>query len=381
MSKLGDIALQAQNLPWLGARERTVLKRIGDCQSARLGGNTLHCECGNIQVHYNSCRDRHCPLCQGLARAKWVADRIKELLPCAYFHVVFTVPHELVPLALANRELFYQALFRSTHETLKAVALNPANLGAKIGGLSVLHTWNQKLAFHPHLHCIVPSGGLSPEGDRWIAGNSRFLMSVRRLSRVFRGKLLAVLEAALLAGKLRGDPAKMHRGLRKAAGKDFVVYAKAPFGGPAQVLKYLGRYTHRVGICEQRILSVKDGQVSFVWADRSDGGSRHTMTLPLAEFVRKFLLHLLPRGLRKIRYFGYMANRDRGQALQQVRTLIGGPPPAISTLAATSPETPEPPDTVKEIKILCRLCGAKMLFEPQIPLDLPRPAPELESTG
>ncbi len=286
----------------------------------------------------------------GALQFLWVADRIKELLPCAYFHVVFTVPHELVPLALANRELFYQALFRSTHETLKAVALNPANLGAKIGGLSVLHTWNQKLAFHPHLHCIVPSGGL---------------LSVRRLSRVFRGKLLAVLEAALLAGKLRGDPAKMHRGLRKAAGKDFVVYAKAPFGGPAQVLKYLGRYTHRVGICEQRILSVKDGQVSFVWADRSDGGSRHTMTLPLAEFVRKFLLHLLPRGLRKIRYFGYMAN----------------PPPAISTLAATSPETPEPPDTVKEIKILCRLCGAKMLFEPQIPLDLPRPAPELESTG
>jgi hypothetical protein len=295
--------------------------------------------------------------------------------------VVFTVPHELVPLALANRELFYQALFRSTHESLKAVAAGPANLGAKIGGLSVLHTWNQKLAFHPHLHCIVPSGGLSPDGERWIAGNSRFLVSVRRLSRVFRGKLLAQLEAALLAGKLHGDPQKMHRALRKAAGKDFVVYAKAPFGGPAQVLKYLGRYTHRVGICEQRILSVKDGQVSFVWADRSDGGRRNTMTLPLAEFVRKFLLHLLPRGLRKIRYFGYMANRDRGQSLQEVRTLIGDPPTATLAPTVPGPETSEPLDAPKEIRILCRLCGAKLNFEPQIPLDLPRAVPELESTG
>jgi len=375
MSKLGQIALTGQSLGWLSGRERSVLRHIGDCQTSRMGTNALYCECGNVEFHYNSCRDRHCPLCQGAARARWVAERMQELLPCAYFHVVFTVPHELVPLALANRQLFYQALFRTVHESLKDVALNPDNLGAKIGGLSVLHTWNQKLAFHPHLHCIVPSGGLSPEGGRWIAGRSSFLVSVRRLSAVFRGKLLGHLEKALLAGDLQGNSTRMHRALRKAAGKSFVVYAKQPFGGPQQVLKYLGRYTHRVGISEQRIVSVKDNQVRFTWADRSAGGSKDIMTLSVGAFLEKFLLHLLPKGMRKIRYFGFMSNRDRGQSLALVRSLI--PPAPVQP----PPELQKTPQVSLEFTSSCTLCGLTMSRHQPLPAVLPPPEPRLEATG
>jgi len=376
MSKLGEIALLGQEFAWLDGRERSVLRHIGDCQTLRMGTNALYCECGNVELHYNSCRDRHCPLCQGAARARWVAQRMQELLPCAYFHVVFTVPHELVPLALANRHQFYQTLFRTVHESLKDVALNPENLGAKIGGLSVLHTWNQKLAFHPHLHCIIPSGGLSPDGGRWIAGRSNFLVSVRRLSAVFRGKLLGQLESALAAGELQGDSGRLHRALRKAAGKDFVVYAKPPFGGPQQVLKYLGRYTHRVGISEQRIVSVKDQQVRFIWADRSAPGSKNIMTLPVRAFLEKFLLHLLPKGLRKIRYFGFMSNRDRGQSLARVRSLIG--PPAVQP----SPNLPqETPKAALEFTSTCALCGLTMSRHQPFPAVLPPPQPRLEATG
>jgi len=375
VSKLGQIALMGQSLAWLNGRERSVLRHIGDCQTPRMGTNALYCQCGNIELHCNSCRDRHCPLCQGAARARWVADRMGELLPCPYFHVVFTVPHELVPLALANRHLFYQALFRTVHAALKDAALHPDNLGAKIGGLSVLHTWNQKLAFHPHLHCIVPSGGLSPERDRWIAGRSDFLVSVRRLSAIFRGKLLEHLENALEAGDLQGDSQRMHRALRKAAGKSFVVYAKPPFGGPEQVLKYLGRYTHRVGISEQRIVSVKDGQVRFLWADRSVGGRRNIMTLPVGAFLQKFLLHLLPKGMRKVRYFGYLANRDRGQSLARVRSLLS--PTKIQPPPGPQPAPREP----LELTALCALCGLTMSRIQPFPASMPPPEPELEATG
>ena len=190
MSKLGEIALRGLELPSLNGRERSVLRHIADCQTERMGGNVLSCECGHREVHYNSCRDRHCPLCQGAARARWVQARLSELLPCPYFHVVFTVPHELVPLAQANRHLFYDALFICVRETLLAVCAKAENLGARVGGMAILHTWNQKLAFHPHLHCIIPGGGISPDGMRWVAGNPTYLVPVRRLSAVFRGKLL-----------------------------------------------------------------------------------------------------------------------------------------------------------------------------------------------
>lgn len=343
---------------------------MADCKTERLGGNVISCECGNREVHWNSCRDRHCPLCQGAARARWVSARLGELLPCPYFHVVFTVPHELISLALANRHLFYRVLFRSVHETLLAVSANPANLGARIGGMSVLHTWNQKLAFHPHLHCIVPGGGIAPDGMSWITGNRAWFVSVKRLSRVFRGKLLFSLGTSLDKDELQGDKAAYRISLRKAAAKAFVVYAKPPFGGPAQVVKYLGRYTHRVGICEQRIVSADENQVCFVWTDRAAGHSRKLMRLSLEDFVRTFMLHILPKGFRKIRYFGFMANRDRTASLERVRGLIAPSlpiqerqkgPTQVTGVAVDDPDQPEPVTGP-----ICSKCGRRLRLQRQV---------------
>jgi hypothetical protein len=322
MSLLGDIASGGLELSWITGRDRSVLQHMADCRSGRLGGNVLVCSCGNRDVHYNSCRDRHCPVCQGAARARWVRARLDELLPTAYFHVVFTVPHELLPLALANRRWFYSALFHCAHQTLLAVCATAGNLGGRVGGLSILHTWNQKLAFHPHLHCIVPGGGVSPDGRQWIPGNPNYLVSVRRLSAVFRGKLLGQLETTVMRGELHGGQSTLLAALRKAAGQAFVVYAKPPFGGPAQVVKYLGRYTHRVGISEQRIVSFRNQRVCFSWIDRAHGHCRKLLSLSQEDFIARFMLHILPKALRKIRYFGYMANRDRQASIATVRQLI-----------------------------------------------------------
>ena len=250
MSKLGEIALIGKNLPNLNKRERVVLSHISDCHTERMGSNTLSCECGHREIHYNSCRDRHCPLCQGAARTRWVKDRLNELLPVSYFHVVFTIPKELHPLARANHKIFYKALFLSVHNTLLEVCANPKNLGGRIGGLSVLHTWTQKLTYHPHVHCIVPGGGVSPDGKHWITGNSKYLFPVKKLSAVFRGKLLSSLRKTCDRDELFGNRLSYEKALYGAARKSFVVYAKKPFGSPAQVIKYLGRYTHRVGIIE-----------------------------------------------------------------------------------------------------------------------------------
>jgi hypothetical protein len=275
--------------------------------------------------------------------------------------VVFTVAHELVPLALANRRQFHTVLFQSVHQSLLEVAWNPDNLGARVGGLSVLHTWNQKLAFHPHLHCIVPGGGVSGEG-RWVAGNPNYLVPVRRLSAVFRGKLLSSLEMLCRQGLLVGKSEDILKALKNASGQSFVVYAKKPFGGPEQVLKYLGRYTHRVGISEQRIVSADETKVGFSWIDRADAHARKQLTLTPEQFLKRFLLHLLPKGLRKIRYFGYMANRDRRQSLAQVRQLIMEGRNGTGTTQAQSlqrePEARKPlPEPKKQ---LCRLCGQSM---------------------
>lgn len=363
MSQLGDIAASARGLSWVVGRDRSVLQHIADCQSERMGGNVMVCECGNREVHYNSCRDRHCPLCQGAARARWVRSRLGELLETPYFHVVFTVPHELLPLALGNRRLFYRALFHGAHETLLAVCEREENLGARVGGMSILHTWSQKLAFHPHLHCIVPGGGISTEGTDWIPGNPHYLVSVKRLSAVFRGKFLSRLERALKRGELQGDQAVLRSALRKAAGKNFVVYAKQPFGGPAQVVKYLGRYTHRVGISEQRIVSFKDQRVCFSWIDRSAGNARKLLTLGLDDFIRRFLLHVLPKGLRKIRYFGYMANRDRTASIAEVRRLIGKTAPGFvgeQPAAQREQEGSAPLKPVERWSIPCPRCGLPM---------------------
>jgi hypothetical protein len=356
MSKLGTIALQGLKIPMWDAHQNAVLRRMADCQTPKMGGNVLECQCGHREVHYNSCRDRHCPLCQGAARARWVKDRLTELLPTPYFHVVFTIPHELSSLAFANKRVVYRALFHSAHETLLDVCANPENLGARAGGLSVLHTWNQKLAYHPHLHCIVPGGGVSEDGTKWVKGNPGYLVSVKRLSAVFRGKFLNALEKALLKGNIIGDTEKYWRDLRRAAAKSFVVYAKQPFGGPEQVLKYLGRYTHRVGISEQRIVSCSEKEVKFSWLDRGAGHCRKIMGLSLENFIRKFMLHLLPKSFRKIRYFGYMGNRNRGVSIRSVRALIV---PVTFDPQGTSSISENTEVPSREPKV-CRHCGASL---------------------
>lgn len=366
MSMLGQVAMIGRTLPDLNQRERIVLGHIADCHTERMGGNSLSCECGNREMHYNSCRDRHCPLCQGASRAKWVKDRLNELLPVSYFHVVFTIPHELLSLAMANHKIFYNILFQSVHDTLLDVCMNPDNLGGRIGGLSVLHTWTQKLEYHPHLHCIVPGGAVSPDGCHWIEGNPKYLVPVKKLSAVFRGKILDSLRKAYDREELFGDNEKYDKALIKASRKPFVVYAKKPFGSPAQVIKYLGRYTHRVGISEQRIVSIDDERVCFTWIDRAHGHKRKKMTLPLETFMDRFLMHLLPKGMRKIRYFGYMSNRDRGKSIEQVRRLIS----ESTVLPIEDPnedvkadDDDELPDSAKHI---CEKCGREMsLWRPE----------------
>jgi len=338
MKKLQEIALRNMNLSFLNGREKSILRNIGNCLTSRMGSNELRCECGHHETHYNSCRDRHCPLCQGAARARWVQNRMKELLPVPYFHVVFTVPHELLPIVLVNRKIFYTTLFEAVHATLLSVCANTNNLGAKVGGLSVLHTWNQKLAIHPHVHVIIPSGGISLDGKSWIKGSALYLVSVKKLSLVFRGKLLSALESLLKQNKLYGDIKVIKDSLIKTSKKSFVVYAKQPFGGPEQVLKYLGRYTHRVGISEQRIVSVKNNTVAFSYTDRANAYAKKIMTLNDSDFIRKFMLHVLPKGLRKIRYFGYMGNRNRTESLGKVRALITEAGVALLDVVPNSPE-------------------------------------------
>lgn len=360
MSKLGEIAERGKTLPGLNKRERVVLGHIADCHTQRMGGNTLVCECGHKETHYNSCRDRHCPLCQGASRARWVAKRLEELLPVPYFHVVFTVPHELLPLARANHQIFYKALFQSVHKTLLEICLNPDNLGARVGGLSVLHTWTQKLLYHPHVHCIVPGGGIAPDKSHWIEGNPKYLVPVKKLSAVFRGKLLSSLRKYCDKGALFGDRAFYEKNLLSAARKNFVVYAKKPFGNPAQVVKYLGRYTHRVGISEQRIVAVDGDRVSFIWIDRTSGHKRKRMVLSLEEFIGRFLLHLLPKGMRKIRYFGYMSNRNRRESLRQVRQFLlklPGEPDDLEEIPASESESHKVLDFEKKA---CCICGKEM---------------------
>ena len=371
MSALGDIARRGMGLSWLNGQERSVLSHMADCKTERLGGNVLSCTCGHREVHYNSCRDRHCPLCQGGARARWVRARLGELVPCGYFHVVFTVPHELNYLALSNRHAFYRALFLSVHETLLDVCANPANLGARVGGMSILHTWNQKLAFHPHIHCIVPTGGISPDFSRWIAGNPTYLVSVKRLSAVFRGKLMSRLGQSIVRNELCGDGSALRDAVCTAARKDFVVYAKPPFGSPSQVIKYLGRYTHRVGISEQRIVCATQERVCFSWIDRAAGHAKLVMSLSCDEFIRKFTLHILPKGLRKIRYFGFMGNRNRTASIARVRALIAFSFDSLPNRSETD-ESPahrsamESPRSEPVTASLCLRCGLPLIVLHQI---------------
>jgi hypothetical protein len=322
-------AFVKQHRRWLTILHLKVLRAIVACRTAALGGHIEQCDrCGQRAISYNSCLNRHCPKCQGAARQAWLAKRSAELLPVPYYHVVFTLPHVLAPLALQNKALVYGLLFRAAAETLLQIAADPEHLGAKIGFLAVLHTWGQTLLHHPHLHCVVPGGGLSSDQRRWIPCGHKFFLPVKVLSVVFRGKFLDALERAFkkhkltLAGQLTPlqSPAEFAALLRAAAHRKWVVYAKRPFAGPAQVLTYLSRYTHRIAIANSRLLAMADGRVTFRWRDYAHGHQTRTMTLEADEFLRRFLLHVLPASFVRIRYFGLLANRQRAQLLTLCRS-------------------------------------------------------------
>ena len=335
--RYGD-AFRAELGAALSTAQRRVMTAIEQCRTAALGGHVERCDrCGHRRVWYNSCRNRHCPTCQSLARAEWLERRRADLLPTEYFHVVFTVPPAVAEVAAQNKAVVYGLLFRTAAETLRTIAADPRHLGAEIGFFAVLHTWGQTLVHHPHLHCVIPGGGLATDGSGWIACRPGFFLPVRVLSRYFRRVLLAALEDAFKSGQLRfagrlqplADPRRFAEHLRPARRTEWVVYAKRPFAGPEQVLDYLGRYTHRIAISNQRLRSLDDGVVRFRYTDyRANGAARHkTMTLAAAEFIRRMLLHVLPPGFHRIRYYGFLANRARQQKLAECRRALGTPPP------------------------------------------------------
>jgi hypothetical protein len=324
----------------LGPHQRKAFEAIRDCRTAALGGHVEYVEqcdtCGHRVISYNSCRNRHCPKCQAMARAQWLAEREGELLPVSYFHVVFTLPQEVGGLALQNAREIYSILFRAASETLLTIAADPKRLGAAIGFLAVLHTWGQNLHLHPHLHCVVPGGGIGPDGASWVGCRKpSFFLPAEVLGCRFRNVFLSYLRKAFQEGKLRfhgemaglAKPAAFERLCRRAKSIKWVVFAKAPFGGPEQVLKYLARYTHRVAISNQRLLSMEDGRVSFEWKDYAGGNQSKVMTLEATEFIRRFLLHILPSGFVRIRQYGFLANRARRTKLALCRALLGAVPP------------------------------------------------------
>jgi hypothetical protein len=341
------------HLAW---QHRKVMNAIVCCRTAALGGHRDQClRCGHQAISYNSCRNRHCPKCQGNARAKWLAARSAELLPVPYFHIVFTLPHELSSLVLQNKRLLYDLLFRASAATLLEVARDPKHLGADTGLLSVLHTWGQNLQHHPHVHCVVPAGGLALDGSRWVAASPRFFLPVRALSRVFRGKFTAALKQLSLQGKLQfhgplqelASPERFRQFLRQLFSKEWVVYAKPPFGGAEHVLNYLARYTHRVAISNHRLVAFKEDRVSFLWKDYACGSKQKIMTVSTDEFLRRFLIHVLPKGLVRIRHFGLFANRRRAASLLRCRELLS---------VASSPQQPQPTSHTR-----CSLCSGDML--------------------
>jgi hypothetical protein len=312
------------------------MRAIEDCRTAVLGGHVYRCdECGTEKICYNSCRNRHCPKCQSLEKERWLEQRRQELLPVPYFHVVFTLPEELNLLALGNPEVIYDLLFHCASETLIEIAADPKHLGGRLGFLAILHTWSQTLGLHPHLHCIVPGGGPSLDGKQWVTSAERFLLPVRVLSPVFRGKFLAGLKRLYEEGRLSlsggaeelRDPSVFRNLLDRLYRKAWWVYSKPPFGGPEPVLKYLARYTHRVALSNHRLVRLADDQVTFTYKDYTQGGRGRQMTLPAEEFLRRFLLHILPYRFVRIRYYGFLAHRHRDSELERCRALLGAAAP------------------------------------------------------
>jgi len=329
-------AFVERNRQWLSWKHIKVLLAIARCRTAALGGHLDQCtRCGHrATISYNSCRNRHCPKCQTAARERWIAARQRELLPTRYVHVVFTLPAQLAPLALQNKRVIYDLLFRASAETLLEVARDPRHLGAEIGFFTVLHTWNQKLGLHPHVHCVIPAGGLSLDLTHWVKSRDRFFLPIHVLRRVFRGKFVAALRQAFQEGQLNfhgnltglAQPKTFAAWLRPLFRKDWVVYSKPPFGGPEYVLQYLGRYTHRVAISNHRLVSFAGGKVTFRWRDSAHNNEQKLLTLSLDEFLHRFLLHVLPKGFVRIRNFGFLANRRRATLLPLCFHLLDSAP-------------------------------------------------------
>jgi len=346
------------------------MSAIESCRTAALGGHVARCEnenCGHTQIAYNSCRNRHCPKCQGAAAREWLAEREAELLPVPYFHVVFSLPAKIADIAYQNKAAIYDILFKASAETMITIAADPKHLGARVGVLSVLHTWGSALNHHPHVHMIVPGGGISLDGARWVACRPDFLLYVGVLSRLFRRLVLEKLTAAHRAGALQFF--SKHAALANARAfaaylaplrnSKWVVYCKRPFGGPEEVLRYLARYTHRVAISNRRLVSLDDNRVTFKWKDyRLQGPERYNklMTLDTHEFIRRFLMHVLPAGFHRIRYYGFLTSQTRARNIARIRELLTLPLIPVDAIKAANakpeePKTPEHP---------CPCCGSRM---------------------
>ncbi len=354
-----------QNRSWLSYQQLKVLRAIERCRTAALGGHIDHCSrCGHRAISYNSCRNRHCPKCQAQARQRWLAAREQELLGVPYFHVVFTLPHELNPLCDRNAKLIYDLLFRASAETMLAIAADPKHLGAQIGFLSILHTWGQNLSLHPHVHCVVPAGGFTPDRQRWIHPRYAFFLPVKVLGKVFRGKFLEGLRRAYRRKKLDLGGATTHLAhaprfqafVHQLFGLDWVVYAKPAFGGPAAVLRYLGRYTHRVAISNHRLTTFDGERVTFRWKYYAHGNKKRLMTLSATEFLRRYVQHILPHGFVRIRQYGYLASHCRAASLTLGRQLLAYVPPTM--LAESLPAS--------EASWTCPRCGGTMRLGPNL---------------
>ncbi|MQW47556.1 IS91 family transposase [Sinorhizobium meliloti] len=345
----------------LGRVERRVMSAVEMCRTARLGGHVQQCQdCATLRIAYNSCRNRHCPKCQGQASRDWLAARQADLLPVGYFHVVFTLPQQVAAIAFQNKNAVYTILFRAVAETLRKLAADPRHLGAEIGFIAVLHSWGQNLHYHPHIHCIVPGGGLSADQSRWVACRASFFLPVRVLSRLFRRLFLDELKQTYDRGQLQffGDiagltsPAAFNRTVKQARRIDWIVYAKPPFAGPEQVLAYLGRYTHRIAISNSRLVNIDGNKVTFRWKDYRTAGKQKLMTLDAHEFIRRFLLHTVPDGFHRIRHYGLLTNGHRQLKLDLCRSLLDVPTPEQPL---EEPDAKPPP-----LAHRCPCCGGTM---------------------
>ena len=385
----GEEYRQAQGSS-MAPSHRRVMTAIETCRTAVLGGHVDACEaCGQLQISYNSCRNRHCPKCQSVARTKWLQARLDELLPVEYFHIVFTLPQKIAKIALQNKRRIYNLLFQATAETLRTIAADPKHLGAEIGFLAVLHTWGQTLTAHPHLHCIIPGGGFDPSGQRWISCRPGFFLPVRVLSRLFRRLFLQALRKAYDSGELRlhgrlaelQESKRFQQRLESLRRREWVVYAKPPFGGPEKVIEYLGRYTHRVAISNHRIVEVAHGEVTFRWRDYRHGNRSRTMTLDAHEFIRRFLLHVLPDRFVRIRHFGFLANRHRAEKIQRARQLLTPGEPA-TVEPGSSGDEPSSSETDLDDHWLCPECrkGRLIRIETLAPIDRPSEVEGIDSS-